>query len=115
MAGLLVSIVFLIPQGEKEGREVQRDQLLEKDNEWIIQFDLINNEDEDINHTINLYLNTELYNTMPVLVRTGRTFTYIRHIYREISQGGAVIFAVYKEGQSAPFEETTYFVKFNEK
>jgi len=113
VAGLLVSIVFLIPQGEKEGSEVQRDQLLGKEDEWIIQFDIINNEVEDVNYTINVYLNEELYNTHEVLVRQGRTFTYIRHIYREIFQGGEVTFAVYKEGQSAPFEETTYFVQFD--
>ena len=112
VAALLVTIVFIIPQKEQRYSEVQRDQLLETENEWIMQFDIINNEGKDTNYTVNILLNEKPYYTQPVLVRSGKSFSYIQHIYRETFKGGNVTFAVYKEGESTPIEETTYFVKF---
>lgn len=114
VAALLVTIVLLVPRAESKFSEVQRDQLLEKEDEWVIEFDIINNEDHDINYTINVLLNGELSYTHPVLVRSGRRFRYIRHIYRETFDEGNVTFVVYKEGESVPIEETTYFVKFDQ-
>ena len=104
-------VFLLIPKGERF-TEVQRDQLIERENVWIVQFDIFNNEGEDTSYTINVLVNERPY-TQQVSIRSGRKFTYIEKIYKDTFEGGEVSFAVYKEGESAPIEETTYFVKFD--
>ncbi|RJS69221.1 hypothetical protein CW714_08900 [Methanophagales archaeon] len=95
---------------ELEYSEVQRAQLLEKENEQIIQFDIINHEQKDMNYTINVTVDGKEY-TEEVLIRKGGRFTYIHHIYPERITKGEVSFVVYKEGESAPIEEVTYYLK----
>ncbi len=110
VAGLLVTIVVLIPRAEQKFSEVQRDQLLETDKEWIIQFDIINHEGKDTNYTVNILLDGQPHYTQPVLVRDNQSFSYIQHVYRDTFKGENVGFAVYKEGDPVPIEETTYSV-----
>ena len=111
LAGLIVSVFLLIPRGERFS-EVQRDQLIEREDVWIMQFDIFNNEGENTSYTINVLVNDRPY-TQQVSIGSGRKFTYIEKIYKDTFEGGEVSFAVYKEGESAPIEETTYFVRFD--
>ena len=93
-----------------EYSEVQRAQLLETENKWIIQFDLINHEGRDQNYTITMVVYGKQYNTS-VLIPDGRIFTYIHHIYPDTITEGDVRFTIYKEGEATPFEEATYYLK----
>jgi len=90
--------------------EVQKEQLLETESEWIIQFNIINHEGRDQNYTINAMVGEELFSEN-VLIRDGRRFSYIHNIRRDMLTDGVVTFAIYKEGEATPFEQATYYLK----
>jgi len=105
---ILLVLAFYHPiTAESKYSEVQRAQLLEKGNERIIQFDIINHEQKDVNYSILVTVDEKKY-TEDVLIRKGGKFTYIHHIYPERLTEGDVTFVVYKEGESQPIEEVTY-------
>ncbi|RLG26747.1 hypothetical protein DRN76_00970 [Methanosarcinales archaeon] len=108
---ILLALAFYHPvTTDSRCSEVQRVQLLEKGNERIIQFDIINHEQKDINYTILVTVDEKKY-TEDVLIRKGGKFTYIHHIYPERLTEGEVTFVVYKEGESQPIEEMAYCLK----
>lgn len=90
--------------------EVQKEQLLETESEWIIQFDIINHEERDQNYTINILVGEKSY-TDSVLIRDGAKFSYIYHFRPDLETDGDVSFAIYKEGEATPFEQATYHLK----
>ena len=110
---LAVLIAFTVFQPMATGgkySEVQKEQLLETESEWIIQFVIINREGRDQNYTINVLVGDKLF-TESVLIRDGRRFSYIHHIRRDEITDGVASFAIYKEGEATPFEQTTYYLK----
>ena len=107
---LLVFTMPLMTSGEKFS-EVQRVQLLEAEDRWIVQFDIINKEGKDTNYTINVSIDGKLY-TDKVLITDGGAFSYIYDIYADELTEGEVTFAVYKEGESEPIERITYYLKW---
>ena len=90
--------------------EVQKEQLLQTESEWIIQFVIINHEGRDTRYTINALVDERLY-TDSILIRDGAKFSYIHHIRRDIIADGDVSFVIYKEGEATPFEKVTYYLK----
>ena len=94
--------------GEKYS-EVSREQLLQTEDEWIIEFNIMNHEGEDKRYTINVLIDSELY-SKEILVQDGRKFTYIHHIYPDQLTDRNVSFTVYKEGEDSPFEQITYYI-----
>ena len=90
--------------------EVQREQLLQTEDEWIIQLNIVNHEGSDQNYTITVVIEGKPY-TEKVLILNGRMFTYIHHIYPDMVTEGDVRLAIYKEGEATPFEEATYYLK----
>jgi len=110
LGALIAFTVFQPMAGGERYSEVQRAQLLEREDQWIIEFDIINREGEDTDYTIEVITDGEQY-TESVLVRDGGVFTYIHHFYPERLTQNEVSFAVYKEGESTPIEKTTYFLR----
>lgn len=90
--------------------EVQKEQLLQKESEWIIQFDIINHEGRDQNYTINVLVGEKLYTDI-ILIRDGAKFSYIYHFRPDLETEGDVSFAIYKEGEATPLEQATYHLK----
>lgn len=108
LLSILLILAFYHPiTTESKYSEVQRAQLLEKGNERIIQFDIINHEQKDMNYSILVTMDGKNY-TEDVLIRKGGMFTYIHHIYPERLTEGEVLFMVYKEGETQPIEAVTY-------
>ena len=108
--GVIIASAVLQPMMAGEGRsEVQREQLLKIEDQWIIQFDLVNNEGKDQDYTINVVVDGKQSNES-VLIPSGRVFTYIHHIYRDGLTNGHVGFAVYKAGEATPVEQATYYL-----
>jgi len=108
-----VLIAFTVFQPMATGSEystVQRVQLLEAENKWIIQFDLINHEGRDQNYTITVVVDGKQYKES-VLIQDRRIFTYIHHFYRDRLTNNEVKFTVYKEGEATPIEEVTYYLQ----
>jgi len=91
---LVVFTVFRPMMTGGEYTEVQREQLLQTEDEWIIQFNIINHEGKDTNEN--------------VLIRDGSMFVYIHHIPRDMVGDGEVTFTIYKEDEDTPFEQVTY-------
>ncbi len=94
----------------EEYSEVQRVQLLEREDQWIIEFDIFNREGKDISYTIEVLADGELY-TESVLIRDRGMFTYIHHFYPDQLTKNEVSFAVYKEGESTPIEQATFSLR----
>ncbi len=107
---LLVLTVFRPMASGSEYSAVQRAQLLEREDQWIIEFDIINREGEDMSYTIKVLADGKVY-TEDVLIRDGGMFTYIHHFYPDRLTNNEVSFAVYKEGESTPVEQATYFLR----
>ena len=109
--GVLVAFTVFRPMATgEEYSEVQRAQLLQREDQWIIEFDILNREGKDTSYTIRVLADGKQY-TESVLVRDGGAFTYIHHFYPERLTKREVSFAVYKEGESTPIEQATYFLK----
>ena len=109
LGGGLILLLCFTTRGE-QFTEVRRDQLIQQEEEWILQFDIINHEETDTNYTVNLLVGEKEYSS-DVTVKKGRTFTYIHHIQPETARGGEILLTVYREGESTPVKQTTYFVK----
>jgi len=106
--GVLIAFTVFRPMAVGgEYSEVQRAQLLQREDQWIIEFDIFNHEAEDTNYTINVLIDAKQY-TQSVLIRDGQMFTYIYHLYPERLTKNEVGFAVYKEGEATPIEKATY-------
>lgn len=104
---LLVFAVFRPVATVLKHSEVQREQLLERDNEYIIQLVIINNEGEDKQYTINIFSGSYQHN-QEVLILDGRRFTLMHHVRRDQLTEGSVNIAIYKKGEPIPFEQVTY-------
>jgi len=110
LAVLIITTVFrpMATIGEYSG--VQRAQLLQTEDEWIIQFDLINHEGKEQNYTITALVDGKQY-TEDVTILEGRIFTYIHRISHDTAGNGDVTFAIYKQGETGPFKQVTYYLK----
>jgi len=89
-----------------------RESIIEKEDEWIIQINIINKEGEVTDYTIEWSTGEETYSGR-VSIGNGRTFTNIYHVYPETVKEGKVYLTIYKEGEPTPFEQSTYYVHFD--
>ncbi len=112
LGALLVSVFWSLPQKTEKYTEVSRESVIQQQDEWILQFDIINREGKDITYTINCRTG-EGTSTKKVLVKDGRTYTHIHHVYRETVKEDEVTHIIYKEGEATPFEEATNYVRFD--
>ena len=119
IASLVVLIVLLVftvfgpmVQGEKYS-EVVRESIIEQEDEWIIQFGIFNREGADTSYVINWSTGGEIYNNKTVSVADGRIFTNIHHVYPHTVKEGKVRLEIYREGETTPFERSTYYVSFD--
>lgn len=113
LGALIISIIYMsLQRSEVKLSEVQRSLLVEAENESVIDFQLVNKEGKDTYYTLSISANGEPY-TSTFLVKDGRVLGFRYHIYPEMSTGGQVTFAVYREGESVPIEKTTYYIDFD--
>jgi hypothetical protein len=107
---LLVFTVFKPFATGEEYSEIQREQLLQSQDEWIIQFDLLNREGREAKYDVNTLVAGKQYNEQ-FLIQDGAVCTYIHRIPREMAGTGEVSVNIYKEGSDTPFEQITYWLK----
>ena len=109
--GVLIAFTVFQPMATgSEYSEVQRAQLLEREDQWIIEFRIFNREGRDQNYTITVVVDGKQYKES-VLIQDRRIFTYIHHFYRGRLTNNEVKFTVYKEGEATPLEEVTYYLQ----
>jgi hypothetical protein len=104
---LIASTVFRPMTAGGTYSEIQREQLLQAEDEWIIQLDIANHEGKDQNYTINFTVDGIQYSES-VLIKDRRLYTYIHHIHPDSVATSDVSYAIYKEGEDTPFEEGIY-------
>lgn len=104
---LAVAAVFRPLVTGREYSTVARESVLQDENQWIIQFDIVNLEQEDMNYSIVWLSGGQTY-TESVRVGKGRIYSHIRHIYPETVRDNKVEMTIYREGESTPFEQVTY-------
>ena len=111
LAGVFIFTLYSIPsrQGYPESR---RAQIIHAGNEWILQYNIINNQETDTKYTICITIDDAVY-TDSAVVRSGKTYTYIHHIYPQQLAEGKVTFALYEEGKAEPVEHATYHISLN--
>ena len=73
---------------------------------------IINKEGKDTTYILNLSSGGESH-TRKALVRDGRIYRHIFHVYPETVKEGKVNLAIYKEGDATPLEKTTYYIRFD--
>ena len=109
--GVVIAFTIFRPMvSGGEFSEVQREQLLQVGDQWIIKFNIINCEGKDMSYTTKVLVDGKLYN-QPVLIKDGGVFTAVHHIHPDRLTKGDVSFAVYKEGEETPIEQATYYLK----
>ena len=108
--GVLVPFAIFNSMGKvSEYSEVAKVQLIERENEYIVEFDIINREGKAMKYIFNALIDGEI-DSRNCTIQDGGTFTYIYHIYPEQMNDKMVTFTVFREGESKPFEEITYHV-----
>ena len=109
---LVVFAVFRPMATGEEYSEVSRASLLQTENGWILQFDILNREREDRSYTIEVSVDGKL-STATVSIRDGEQYTYVRQIRSEMLSEGVVSYTIYKEGENTAFEQGTYYIDFD--
>lgn len=111
MLGVLIVFTAARPMATSgQYSEVQRAQLLEREDRRIIEFDILNREGKGTNYTIKVIADGKLY-TESVFIKDGRIFTYAHHFYPERLTNNEVSFAVYKEGEAAPIKQASFYLR----
>ena len=106
LAGVFVAIIYFIPSG-KSYTESTRARIIVGENEWILQYDIVNGQAKDIRYTISVSVDGAVY-TDSTVVRPGKTYTYIHHIYPEQLKEGKVTLTLYEGDKTEPVEQVTY-------
>ena len=108
LAGVFIATVYFIPSSQSDA-ESKRVQIIQGENEWILQYDIINNEERDTKYTIYVTVDDAVYKDS-TMVKPGKRYTYIHHIYPQQLVKGMVTFALYEEGKAKPVEQATYYI-----
>ena len=108
LAGVFIATVYFIPSSQSD-TESRRVQIIQGENEWILQYDIINNEERDTKYTIYVTIDDAVYKDS-TMVKPGKRYTYIHHIYPQQLVKGMVTFALYEEGKAKPVEQATYYI-----
>ena len=111
LAGISISTIYFLPTNQHydESRKVQ---IIEGENEWILQCDIINKEDTDIEYIIHVTVDDAVYKDS-IVVKPGKAYTYIHHIYPEQLREGMVTFTLYERDKIEPVEQATYYLDYD--
>ena len=110
---MLVFTVFKPMTSAEEFSLVARESIIHGEDQWVIQFDIINLEGKGETYAINIWADDYAY-SQAVLVRDKATFTYMHHIYpKMVRETGKVNLTIHKKGEVEAFAERTYYCRFD--
>ena len=112
LAGVFVLTLYFVPSGQ-DYPEPRRAQIINAGDEWILQYDIINNGNRDIEYTISVTIDSRDY-TDTTIVKQGKAYTYIHHIYPQQLTAGEVSLTVYEDAGPEPIEHATYHINLNQ-
>lgn len=110
LATLLIFAVFKPFAEGTTYTEIGRQSLLKTQDEWILQFDILNHEGRDVKYTIHTLVSGQDYQE-DFMVRDGEKSTYIHHVNAGNIGNGQVTYRIYKENESSPVDQGTYYLK----
>ena len=113
LAILSLAIFFTVVKPLALGRkytEISSHSLLKSGDEWILQFDLLNHEDRDIQYTIR-YLVGDKESRDIFLVRDRHKNTIVHHINQTDAADGKITYMIFREKETSPLEQSTYYLK----
>ena len=109
--GALLALTVFRPLASGEGyTQIQGEQLLERENEWVVELNIVNQEGQDTEYAIQVVVGVERASE-EVRVRAGQNYKYIYHISKDGLEGKEAIFSIYKKGEDKPLETVTYNLK----
>jgi hypothetical protein len=111
LAGVFIAIVSFIPRGQ-DLDDSSEFQIIEGEDEWILQYDILNNEEQDTSYEVLAVVDGNTFHDSTI-VKPGREYTYILHISRKTITDGEVTFKVYQEGKQEPIEQYNYQLTTN--
>lgn len=109
LLGVLLALAVLRPAVGPSYSEVQRVQLLEQPDQWVVEFNIVHREKRDTGYTIEV-LDNGRRSTQNIVLQEGQAFTYIYHIHRDDLDTGQASFILYREGEDQPIEHLTYYL-----
>jgi uncharacterized membrane protein len=108
LAGVFLAILYFIPS-IRSYPEPYTIQVIDGDEEWILQCDIANNEARDVEYGIIVTVDDRTYQDS-TMVKPGKTYTYIHHVYPQQLVEGKVTFELYQDGQKEPIKQATFHI-----
>ncbi len=106
--GLMVSLTVFKPlEKGAHYNDVQRESLIESDQEWVLQFSLFNNDTGVETYRINVDKDGQFYQDEVAVAGQGE-YTYIQHFQRQKGKDRTLDAAIYSKGSSQPIERLHY-------
>lgn len=110
--GALLVLTFFQPLATgREYSTVQKEQMINTGDGWLIQFNLVNREGSDCSFTIYEAADTEDICQESVLIPSGGIYVYTHHLLSEDVSQTTVCFTIYREHEEEPVEKLTYYLK----
>ena len=110
--GIMMILAFLKPLATgKEYSTVQKEQVTQTEEGWLIKFEVANGEKEQQTYTVEESLDNSKPYRESVTIPGGGTYEYSHHIYREDVAGGMVNYHIYRNSTPEPVEKLTYHLK----
>ena len=107
---LLVLTVFKPMAAGDAYTQVQAVQLLEREDEWVVELNIANQEGQDMEYSIEAVGGGGSH-SQDVTVGAGRVFKFIYHIRKDQVHEEEVSFAIYRKGEDTPLERVTYYLR----
>ncbi len=106
LAGVFLAILYFIPS-IRSYPEPYTIQVIDGDEEWILQCDILNTEERAIEYSITVTVDDRTYRDSTV-VKPGKAYTYIHHVYPPQLAEGKVTFELHRDGQKGPIKTATF-------
>lgn len=108
--GALLAVTIIRPlTAPDKYTQVAAESLLSTGSGWVLQFNIVNHEGHDTTYSVGVQ-NGNQTGGDSFVVKDGGTYTYIYNILQQ-KAGGQLDVSVFKEGDSQPFEHSTYYLK----
>lgn len=110
--GVLFVMAFFMPLATgKEYSTVQKEQVIKKREGWVIQFELVNVQEENSAYEIHEMLGTGASYRGSVIIPGGGAYVFTHHIFSEDVVDGKVNYLIYRNNIPDPVEKLTYYLK----
>ncbi len=108
LAAVFIATIYLIPS-VLDLAESKNIQIIDGQQQWILQYDIVNDQQDDTSYTIEVIIDGVVF-TDSTVVEPGRTYTYIRRIDPGKVSRGEVSLTLSRGDMATPVEQVTYYI-----